>query len=247
MELDLKGKRVIVTGGSKGIGRAIAEVFLREGARVAICARDETTLAAAAADMQALGEVHYASADLASSEAAAGFVDWAATQLGGLDILVSNVSAMSGDYRTCVEIDIIGVQALLRAGLAHIEDNSGGNLICISSRAASAGIPFMQAYAAVKAATISMVKSMAIELARRGIRVNAVSPGDILFPGGTWEDTQNNNPKLFAAVLKENPMRRFGRPEEIADVVAFVASERASFMSGANVLVDGAATRGLQI
>lgn len=105
----------------------------------------------------------------------------------------------------------------------------------------------MQSYAAVKAATISMVKSFAMEVARRGIRANVVSPGDIEFPGGTWESTRHNNPKLFDAVLKENPFQRLGKPEKIGDVVAFVASERASFMTAANILVDAGATKSLQL
>jgi 3-oxoacyl-[acyl-carrier protein] reductase len=105
----------------------------------------------------------------------------------------------------------------------------------------------MQAYAAVKAATISMVKSLALEVARRGIRVNCISPGDIEFPGGSWERAKTDNPKLYNAVLKENPFRRLGEPQEIGDVAAFIASDRSSFVTGANILVDGGATRSLQI
>ena len=247
MDLHLKNKKVIVTGGSKGIGRAIAESFLREGATVSICARGEEALTKAQKEMASLGNVHARTADLASEKDCESFVNWAADQMGGLDILVSNVSAMNTSFRDCVEIDIIGVQALLRAGLARMEDHNDANIICISSRAASVGIPYLQSYAAVKAATVSMVKSMAVEVARRGIRVNVVSPGDIIFPGGTWEATEKNNPKLFNAVLKENPFRRLGKPEEIGDVVAFVASDRSSFVSGANILVDGAATKSLQL
>ena len=247
MDLHLKNKKVIVTGGSKGIGRAIAESFLREGATVSICARGEEALTKAQEEMASLGNVHARTADLVSEKDCESFVNWAADQMGGLDILVSNVSAMNTSFRDCVEIDIIGVQALLRAGLARMEDHNDANIICISSRAASVGIPYLQSYAAVKAATVSMVKSMAVEVARRGIRVNVVSPGDIIFPGGTWEATEKNNPKLFNAVLKENPFRRLGKPEEIGDVVAFVASDRSSFVSGANILVDGAATKSLQL
>lgn len=109
------------------------------------------------------------------------------------------------------------------------------------------GIPILQSYAAVKAATISMVKSMAMEVAPRGIRVNAVSPGDIEFDGGAWGEARLHNPKVYAQFLSENPMGRMGRLDEIADVVTFIASERASLVSGANILVDGAATKGLQI
>jgi 3-oxoacyl-[acyl-carrier protein] reductase len=162
--------------------------------------------------------------------------------------LISNVSAGgSGSFRDCVETDIMGAQALMRGSLSHMADQSGANIICISSRAASMGIPFLQSYAAVKAATISMVKSMAMEVAPRGIRVNAVSPGDIEFDGGAWGEAKLHNPKVYAKFLSDNPMGRMGRLDEIADVVTFIASERASLVSGANILVDGAATTGLQI
>jgi 3-oxoacyl-[acyl-carrier protein] reductase len=174
-------------------------------------------------------------------------VDGAGEQLGGLDILISNVSAGDGSFRDCVETDIMGAQALMRGGLSHMQDQSGANIICISSRAASMGIPFLQSYTAVIAATLSMVKSMAIEVAPRGISVNAVSPGDIEFEGGAWGEDKLHNPKAYATFLNDNPMGPMGRLDEIADVVAFIASKRASFVSGANILTDGATTTGLQI
>jgi 3-oxoacyl-[acyl-carrier protein] reductase len=248
MDLRLKGKRIIVTGASKGIGRAITTCLLNEDARLAICARDEERLTQATSELSALGEVHGQSCDLSNPEQTSAFVDWAGEQLGGLDILISNVSAGGGgSCRDSVETDIIGAQTLMRGALSHMQDQSGANIICISSRAASMGIPFLQSYAAVKAATISMVKSMAIEVAPRGIRVNAVSPGDIEFEGGAWGEAKLHNPKVYAKFLGDNPMGRMGRLDEIADVVAFIASERASFVSGANILADGAATTGLQI
>lgn len=248
MDLGLSGKRVVVTGASKGIGRAIAKSFLDEGANVAICARGEADLKATAIDLQAIGEIHYRCADMADSETPREFIDWAVGEMGGLDIVVSNVSAFGQqDYASSVAVDIVAAEALIRGALGHMGDDQGANIICIGSRAGSIGIPWMGAYAAVKAATVSMVKSLAIEVARRGIRVNVVSPGDIQFPGGSWERAEQENPKLYQAILKENPFRRLGRPEEIADVVAFVASERASFVTGANILVDGGATRSVQL
>jgi len=247
MDLELGGKRVLVTGGSKGIGRSIAETFLNEGARVAICARDPETLEASAEQLARLGEVHHRSADIGRPGDPEAFVEWAVDTLGGVDVLVSNASAMSNDFRQSVEVDIMGVQSLLTSGLRRMQEHAGANLVCISSRAASIGIPSLQSYSAVKAATISMVKSLAIHYAPRGIRANVVSPGDILFPGGSWQKVKDHNPKLWDIILSQNPMKRLGRPEEIAETVAFVASARASFISGANLLVDGAATPSLQI
>lgn len=247
MDLKLQNKRVIVTGASKGIGRAIASALLREGAKLAICARDENTLKQSQSQLSELGEVHAATCDLSKPQQTTDFVDWASNTLGGLDILISNVSAGGGDFRASVETDIIGAQALMRASLDQMQDHCNANIICISSRAASIGIPFLQSYAAVKAATISMVKSLALEVASRGIRVNAVSPGDIEFDGGSWAKAKQHNPKVYASFLKDNPLGRLGRLEEVADVVTFIASERASFVTGANILVDGGATKGLQI
>ncbi|MEM9513727.1 MAG: SDR family oxidoreductase [Actinomycetota bacterium] len=248
MDLGLSGKRVIVTGASKGIGRAIAASMLNEGARIAVCARGEDALASTATELSDVGEVHHRPTDMAEDGAAAAFVDWAADRLGGMDIVVSNVSALAAhDYQALLDVDIVGAQSLVRTGLTHMRDHTDANVVYIASRAGNAGWPQIAGYAAFKAATVSLAKSTALEVASRGIRVNAVSPGDTYFPGGSWERIEQEHPKYFASVMRENPLGRMARPEEIADVVTFIASPRASFVTGANILVDGAATRGLQL
>ena len=248
MDLKLADKLALVTGSTAGIGYAIAEALAAEGARVAICARDAAGLASAAEELGEHGEVHQRCVDMAEPDGPAAFVEWAVEQLGGLDVVVSNVSAQAGnDYAASFQVDIEGANSLSRAALANMADHDDANIVFIGSRAGNVGVPWMPAYAAVKAATVSMAKSLAFEVARRGIRVNVVSPGDVLFPGGSWDRAQRDNPKLFEGILRENPLRRLGRPEEIGDVVAFIASPRASFVTGANIMVDGGATRGLQI
>ncbi|MEZ5375232.1 MAG: SDR family NAD(P)-dependent oxidoreductase [Acidimicrobiales bacterium] len=248
MDLGLTGKRVIVTGGSKGIGFAIARAFLDEGARVAICARDLAGLQAAADELSSHGEIHHAVADTGDEGAPAEFVQWAVDTLGGVDIVISNVSAAAGpDWKASAAVDLIGADALIRSALEHMDDHTDANIVCIGSRAASVAAPRIPAYAAVKAATVSMIKSLSREVARRGIRANVVSPGDIIFPGGTWDRAREEDGKLWQAIVRENPFRRLGSPEEVANVVVFIASPQASFVSGANILVDGGATSGLQI
>lgn len=248
MDLGLSEKRVLVTGGSRGIGRAIVASFLDEGARVAICARSVSGLESTANDFARRGELHHRAADLGDVDSVNAYVEWAGATLGGIDIVISNVSAMSSDDLDIgYAVDVRGSQTLIHGALELMGDHVGANVVCIGSRAGSIGIRWMPAYAAYKAATVSLVKSTALQVARRGIRVNCVSPGDILFEGGTWADARDNNEKLYNSTLRQNPFRRLGTPEEIADVVTFVASERASFMTGSNVLVDGGATPSLQL
>jgi 3-oxoacyl-[acyl-carrier protein] reductase len=248
MDLGLSGKRVIVTGGSKGIGRAIAHTFLDESATVAICARNHDQLAATAAELSEFGELHHHQIDMAAKGDPTAFVDWASDAMGGLDVLVSNVSAMAGpDWEASVNVDLVRTNELIRAALAKMPDHADANIVCIGSRAASIAAPRIAAYAAVKAATVSMIKSLSREVARRGIRANVVSPGDILFPGGAWDIAQQEGGKMWDAIVKENPFRRLGTPDEVANMVAFVASQRSSFVTGANILVDGGATSGLQL
>lgn len=248
MDLGLEGKRVLVTGASKGIGREIARTLLGEGAVVAICARDEADLEIAATELGAVGMVYHRPTDMAVAGQPGSLVDWAAEQMGGLDILVSNVSAMAGhDWEASTNVDLVRTNELIRAALAVMEDDVDANIVCIGSRAANVAAPRLAAYAAVKAATVSMVKSLSREVARRGIRANVVSPGDVIFPGGTWDRVREENGKLWTNIVRENPFHRLGTPQEIADVVAFVASPRSSFVTGANVMVDGGATSGLQL
>lgn len=248
MDLELDGRRVLVTGASRGIGKAIAERFVAEGARVMMCARGLDDLERAAQEIDQDGRVAFRTADLGEFDQIDALVEATVVEFGGIDIVVSNVSGFAGrDLDAAHRVDIAGADRLIRQSLGHMADHDDANVVCIGSRAGSVGVPWMPAYAAAKAATVSLVKSMALEVARRGIRVNTVSPGDIEFPGGTWERARTENPKLFDAVLKENPFRRLGTPEEVADVVAFVASRRATFMTGANVMVDGGASRHLQL
>jgi NAD(P)-dependent dehydrogenase (short-subunit alcohol dehydrogenase family) len=247
MDLGLAAKRVLVTGASKGIGRAIARTLLEEGAEVAICARTPADLSATAAELSELGTVHHRPTDIAVAGEPTALIEWAADAMGGLDVLVSNVSAMDTDWAVSVTVDLVRTDELIRAALERMGDHCDANVVCIGSRAANVAAPRIAAYAAVKAATVSMVKSLSREVARRGIRANVVSPGDIIFPGGTWDRAREEGGKLWEGIVRENPFRRLGTPEEIADMVAFVASPRASFVSGANILVDGGATSGLQL
>jgi len=248
MDLELTGMRVLVTGASKGIGRAIAETFLDEGAVVSICARDPDVLASTAEQLADHGDVHHRVADIADEGEPAALIEWAADAMGGLDVLVSNVSAMAGpDWVASATVDLVRTNELIRAALSRMDDHANANIVCIGSRAANVAAPRIAAYAAVKAATVSMVKSLSREVARRGIRANVVSPGDIIFPGGTWDRVREENGKLWDGIVRENPFRRLGTPREVADTVAFVASPRSSFTTGANVMVDGGATSGLQL
>lgn len=254
MDLGLKGRRALVTGGTRGIGRAIADLLVAEGCDVAICARnaeqvEEARAAFEAAGVKAFGE----GLDVADHEAFAAFVGRSAAALGGLDIFVANISgAMGGgndpeSWRKAVEVDILSTVRGCEAAVPHLEASGAGAIVVIDTvSSVELGLGGRGPYPAVKAALIPYVKGLARDLAPKGVRANLVSPGSIYFKGGVWEMIEKGMPDLYKSTLARNPMGRMGRPEEIANAAVFLASERASFVSGANLICDGALTLRVQ-
>jgi NAD(P)-dependent dehydrogenase (short-subunit alcohol dehydrogenase family) len=249
MDLGLHGRRALITGGSRGIGFAVAEALVAEGAAVGLVARDAAGLAAAAERLGSRGVlVATAVADVTDTPQLRRAVDDIATALGGLDHLVANAggtvgrgnltSAGDDDFTATFALNAGHAAELIRAGLTHLRA-AGGSVVIISSVTGMRPAP-RTAYAAAKAAEIHLAATAAQELAPAGIRVNAVSPGSIMFPGGGWDSFQREHPEDFAEFLASQfPFGRLGRPEEVADVVSFLLSARASWITGANIAVDG--------
>ncbi len=253
MDLGLKGRRALVTGGTKGIGRAVAEVLADEGCHVGICARNAAEVEAAVAALRAKGGAATGRAvDVADGPALRAWVAEAAAALGGIDIVVANVSALAigadeASWRAGFQTDMMGTVALVDAAMPFLEASGAGSIVAISS-VSGREIDFAAGpYGAFKAALVHYTQGLAYQLAPKGIRANAVSPGNTYFEGGVWPRIERDMPDLFARALALNPTGRMGRPEEVARAAAFLASPAASFISGTNLVVDGALTRGVQL
>ena len=252
MDLQLAGLRALVTGGTRGIGRAIVENFVAEGASVAFCARGAD---AVQATEKALARTDSRSSaprsDIADAAALAAWVTGSAEQLGGIDIVVSNVSALAipdtpENWTASFEVDLMAAVRLVGAALPFLEASSAASIVAVSS-VSGREIDFAAGpYGTIKAALIHYMQGLANQLAGKGIRANAVSPGNTFFEGGVWESIKRGNPDFFETALALNPTGRMGTPDEIARTVVFVASPASSRTSGANILVDGALSRGVQ-
>lgn len=251
MDLELKNKVALVTGASKGIGLRTALAFAVEGCHVGICARERADLEVAADRVRSKG-VHVAAvqADVCNPEDSAKFVKQCVAELGGIDILVNNAGNGFGgnllestdeDWKKTFELNVFEVVRMIRLVVPQMKKRGGGSIVNISSL--SGWEPQMAGtsqYGSSKAALIFLAERLALELAQYKIRVNTVSPGAITWPDGHWDNYRKDHPEAFGAYLRDGfPMGRLGKPEEVADVVVFISSPRASWVNGRHIPVDG--------
>jgi NAD(P)-dependent dehydrogenase (short-subunit alcohol dehydrogenase family) len=253
MDLKISGKTAIVTGGTKGIGRAIVDAFADEGANVAFCARnaDEVTAteeALLAKGVKAKGTV----VDVGDATALRAWVEDTAKEFGGIDMAVANVSALAipdtdENWETSFRVDMMGTVNLCKAVIPHLEKSDVKSLVAISSVSGREADFASGPYGTFKTAIIGYMSGLSLQLADKGIRANVVSPGNTYFEGGVWQNIEGGNPELFTFAMSLNPTGRMGTPEEVAAGVVFVSSPISSRTSGTNLVVDGALTRGIQV
>lgn len=241
---DFQGRKVLVAGGSRGIGRSVALAFAEAGANVAICARGAPALEAARAEIAARGVTAHATVcDLADGPAVRAWVEAAAGALGGIDVLVNNASGFGSTddevgWAASINVDLMAAVRASQAALPWLE-RAGGSIVHVSSIAGIAPSVRTPPYGAVKAALIQYTRTQAAAFAARRIRVNCVAPGSIEFPGGLWDERRRNQPALYEGTLKSIPFGRMGLPEEIARAILFLASDAASWVTGQTLVVDG--------
>jgi 3-oxoacyl-[acyl-carrier protein] reductase len=246
MDLQLTGRKALVTGASRGIGRAIATELAREGCSLALCARGAEPLEAVAKELREPGRTVYTQAvDVSDEEAVAGFVEAAALELSGLDIVISNVSAgaLKGpdQWQTSFQGDLLAFVRLVEAAVPYLERSDAAAVVVVGTTSAFDTLPptSPNSYAALKAAVLEHASGLGHALAPQGIRVNTVSPGPIDFPGGAWDKLHEGRPEFYEKIRARIPVGRLGRAEEVARAVTFLASPAASFCNAVNLVVDG--------
>ncbi|MGH4013903.1 MAG: SDR family NAD(P)-dependent oxidoreductase [Pseudonocardiaceae bacterium] len=254
MDFQLAGKAALVTGGSRGIGRAIALGLATEGCSVAICSRGSDDLNRTVGELRGHGvKACGIVADVGQEGEVERFVAEAAAALGRIDLLVANAGPNTGergfltstpqDWRETFELNVGHAARVIRASVPHMQQVGGGAVVIIASISGWRPAPYPQ-YGVAKAAEIYLAMEVGRELAPERIRVNAVSPGSILSSGGDWDSFRDRAPERFERFVEQNfPFGRLGTPEEVADVVTFLLSERASWISGTHICVDGAQSR----
>ena len=252
MDLGLKGAKVLVTGSTKGIGRAVAETFAAEGADVGICARNQADVDSTVASLRSKGVSAFGGAvDVSNGPALKAWVADMASKLGGVDVVVANVSALAigqdeESWEKEFATDMMGTVRLVDAAMPYLEKSQAAAIVTISS-VSGREVDFASGpYGTFKAAIIHYTQGLAFQLAPKNIRANSVSPGNTYFEGGVWNQIKDSNPELYNTALALNPTGRMGTPQEMANAVVFLGSCAASFITGTNLVVDGVLMRGVQ-
>ena len=251
MDLKISGKTAMVTGGTRGIGRAIVEAFIAEGANVAFCARNAAEVAEAEESLASKGRAIGTVLDVQDATSLSEWVEATATEFGGIDMVVNSVSALAipdteENWYESFNVDMMGTVNLSKLVIPYLEKSDMASLISISSVSGREADFASGPYGTMKTAIIGYMAGLALSLADKGIRVNTVSPGNTYHQDGVWPGLESSDPELFAQAMSLNPTGRMGTPEETAASVVFLSSPRSSRTTGANLLIDGALTRGIQ-